>query len=377
MNAQTEQTTGTPDWRTVKIHFGKRAGTPLGDLSRRDLEWWNTKGCTHEPGSKYCKSKLTGEKVIPGYHVEARPATPDWLDEDGDWIDGDEAVEAHDVPARTVTVPLLDPANCPDCALKAALTAALAEPETGAQLLARVAPLPDNLACEFKSGEKVRRAVRVEKVSSWTTEFNRKKVNQYGAYMRNCEALFYWKSSSMPDEFSEGAELEVEGTVKDVFLKDIGHGIERVIALQRVKIVAGKILTPKASIVLYCDGKSSADRIAVCDESGEPLFAGHAGLGRPSNGDNTDHELAAARKALELANAARLAAGHDCITVELRFDAKWMEGMVGKASPLREFARANGLKVTMTHVPGDANPADEWTVGGGEVAKVAELKSAP
>jgi hypothetical protein len=353
------------DWRAVKIHFGKKAGTPLGSLTARDLKWWSE---NWTPNEKFCRSKLTEEKVIPGYHVEAQPESQGWEDESGDWIDGDDAVEAHDVPERKVTVRVPDPANCPDCALLLALKAAMAEPKAEP-----LAPLPETLNCEFKVGEKVRRAVRVEKVSSWTSEFNRKKVTQYGAYFRNCDVLLYWKSSSMPDEIREGAEFEIEGTVKDLFFKDLGTGNERVIALQRCKIVAGYRLTPKASMVLFCDGKSSADRIAVCDADGNPLFAGHAGIGRPSNGDNTDHELAAALKALTLADAARMAAGHDCIAIELRFDAKWMEGMVGKAAPLREFARLHGLKVTMTHIPGDSNPADEFTVNGGEISNQIEL----
>lgn len=349
------------DWRTVKIHFGKRAGTALGSLSPRDLKWWAE---NWTPNEKFCKSKLT--EIIPGHHVDAKPATWGWQDDDGDWIDGDDAVDAHDVPERKITVRAADPVNCADCALAAALKAALAEPKKEA-----LAPLPATLNCEFKAGEKVRRAVRVEKVSSWTSEFNRKKITQYGAYLRHCDALFYWQSSSMPDEISEGAELEIEGTVKDLFLKDIGRGDERVIALQRVKIVGGNVLAPKASIVLFSDGKSSADRIAVCAADGTVLFCGHARLGSPSNGDNTDHELAAALKALALADAARVAAGHDCIAVELRFDAKWMEGMVGKAAPLREFARSHGLKVTMTHISGESNPADKFTVSGGEISKEA------
>lgn len=353
--------TVTDDWRTVKIHFGKKAGTTIGSLTPRDLKWWSE---NWTPNEKFCKSKLTEEKIIPGYHVDARPETQGWEDENGDWVDGDDAVEAHDVPERKITVRASDPVNCPDCALKAALAAAMAEPK-----VEKFAPLPATLNCEFKAGEKIKRSVRVEKISSWTSEFNRKKVTQYGAYLRNCDALFYWKSSAMPDEISEGAELEIEGTVKDLFLKDLGNGNERVIAIQRCKIVGGDRLTPKASIVLFCDGKSSADRIAVCEANGSVLFCGHAGLGRPDNGDNTDHELAAAMKAFALADAARVAAGHDCIAVELRFDAKWMEGMVGKAAPLREFARAHGLKVTMTHIYGDSNPADEWTISGGEISK--------
>lgn len=308
---QETTTASALNWRKVKIHFGKKRGTELGDLTSRDLEWWKSNWF---PNPRFCKA----------------------------------------------------PKQCIDCDLRAALDAAEITPEPE-----RLAPIPASLECEFKVGDKVKKQVRVDKISQWETEFNRKKVVQYGAYFRNGgDNLFYWKSSSMPDEVKEGAEFEIEGTVKDVFIPQ--HTPERCIALQRCKISG--VLEPQAFIVLFCDAKSSADRIAVCDEQGEPLFAGTAGLGRPENGDNTDHELAAAIKALELANSTKELAGLKCIAVELRFDAEWMRGMVGKAKPIRDFAREHGLKVTMVHISGESNPADQWTVGGGEISKAATLK---
>lgn len=340
------------NWREVTIHFGKKNGTKLGNLSARDLKWWTE---NWSPNDRFCKSKLTTTRSIPAY---------DYEDDDGEMCH----VAAHDVTEKTADVD-----NCPDCRLAAALKIGAAEKAAEEKHARehRLAPLPATLGCEFRAGEKIRRQVRVEKVSSWTTEFNRKKVTQYGAYLRNCDALFYWKSSSMPDEMTEGAELEIEGTIKDCFLTKTEPS-ERAVALLRVKIVGGKILTPKAALVLFCDGKSSAQRIAVCDANGAPVFADHFS-GDATAGDNTDHELGAALKAFELADAARVAAGHDCIALELRFDAKWMEGMVGKAAPLRAFARAHGLKVTMTHIAGASNPADAWTVGGGQICKPVNL----
>ena len=312
-------------WQNFAVHFGKKSGAKIAEMSARDLGWWKD---SWSPNDDFCKFAENRKTFRP-----------------------DRVAGAN--------------AGCKDCSLRLALDAAEISPVE--KMLATVAPLPaGDLTCKMVAGEKITRSVRVEKVSSWTSEFNRKKVTTFGAYLRNCDALFYWKSSSMPDEISEGAELEISGTVKDNFIKDIGRGNENVISLLRVKIVAGKILTPKASLVLFCDGKSSAQRIAVCDEAGEPLFAGKF-YGDSTSGDNTDHELAAALKALEIADAARASASHDCISLELKFDAKWMEGMVGKAAPLRAFARSHGLKVTMTHIPGVVNPADQWTVGGGEI----------
>jgi len=301
-------------WKDVKIHFGKRNGTRLGDLSARDLTWWRDHWA---PNPQFAKQL--------DYDLQAAIAA------------GAAEKSAEEAAKKTETL------------------ATSAETAIGAFVGA--------------IGDKIRRQVRVERVSSFETQFNRKKVIQYSAYLRNCDALFFWKSSSMPDEISEGAELEIEGTVKDHFVNKLG---ERTTALLRVKIIAGNLLTPKAALILFCDGKSSAQRIAVCDANGDPLFAGKF-YGNAASGDNTDHELAAALKALDIANTAREAAGHDCIALELRFDAQWMAGMVGKAAPLRKFARAHGLKVTMTHISGETNPADAWTTAGGEINKPAML----
>ena len=106
--------------------------------------------------------------------------------------------------------------------------------------------------------------------------------------------------------------------------------------------------------------------VAVCDADGEVLEYRKAGLGMPDNGDNTDHELAGAMLALDIARRAKEAAGLACIAVTLNFDAQWMKGMVGKAKPLRDFAKAHKLVVKMNQIAGTENPADEWTTASGE-----------
>lgn len=212
-------------------------------------------------------------------------------------------------------------------------------------------------------GEKITVTVMVIERFDLTAEFNRKKVVQEVAVLQTAEgAKLRWKTADIPSTVKVGEEITLTGTVKD-------HGEwkgEKVTGIKLVKVDGAAKIKATHGVTLFCDGKSSADRIAVTNCTTGVLYCGSAGLGRPSNGDNTDHELAGALKALEIANAARQAAGLDVLAVTLNYDARWMGGMVGKAKPIRDFAKANNLLVTMVHIAGNANPADEWTVGGGE-----------
>lgn len=198
----------------------------------------------------------------------------------------------------------------------------------------------------------------VEKCYEFTTEFNRKKVIQQTALFVDAEGRkFKWTSSAMPAEIKVGETFNLEGKIKS--FDTVGPVI--VTVLKNCKFEGIVKLVPTFEMILYCDAKSSADQFAVCDETGAPVDQGSCGLGRPSNGDNSDHELFGALRAFEFARAEKERRRLECIGLELRFDAQWMRGMVGKAKPLRDFARAHKIVVKMTWIEGMTNPADQYT----------------
>lgn len=284
------------NWKEVKITFGKKAGTKLGDMSARDLTWWKTNWFPN-----------------PRFPSAADNALREALN------------------VATVEV------------------AAVSAEATGTHL--------------GTVGEKLTVTATVTERFDFTTEFNRKKVVQEVAILVTAEgAKIKWKTSDIPSAVKIGEEVTMTGTIKE-------HSAfkgERMTVLKLVKLADIKKLFATHFITLFCDGKSSADRIAVTNCTTGVLYAGRAGLGSPDNGDNTDHELAGALKALEIANAAREAAGLPALRVDLNYDAQWMGGMVGKAKPIRDYAKAHNLTVNMIKIAGVDNPADEWTVGGGE-----------
>lgn len=339
---------GIADWRSVKIHFGKKAGTKLGDLSQRDLRWWKE---NWQPNSQFCKSKLSQKFEIPAHESDAG-----YEDDDGYWIAGEKIL----VPASIGQRRIADPANCPDCALRAALNAASFE-----------APKVVAAATESKAegeGEKVTVSGSVEKVFDVEKEFNRKKTVTTVAILRDGENRVFKFNVPAAAALKVGDEITASATVNF-------HGEfegEKYTALSRPKIAGVVKLAPTHGIELFCDAKSREDRIAVCGADGQVLEYRKAGLGRPDNGDNTDHELAGAMLALDIARRAKESAGLDCIAVTLSFDAQWMKGMVGKAKPLRDFAKTHGLIVKMNQIAGTENPADEWTTAIGSRAIESE-----
>ena len=290
----------TENWKEVKITFGKKAGTKLGEMSARDLNWWKT-----------------------------------------NWFPNPRYPSAY------------------DNALRAALDVATADITT-----AEVpAVSPETAGIHIgTAGEKVTVTATVTDRFDFTTEFNRKKVVQEVAILLTANgSKIKWKTADIPSAVKVGEEITMTGTVKE---HTIYKG-ERITVLKLVKLADIKKLIATHFVTLFCDGKSSADRIAVTN-CVRVLFAGNAGIGSPTNGDNTDHELAAALKALEIANEARESAGLPALRVDLNYDAQWMGGMVGKAKPIRDFAKSHNLIVNMIKIAGLDNPADEWTVTGGE-----------
>lgn len=346
----------TQNWTEVKIHFGKKSGTKLGDLSPRDLAWWKT---NWQPNSQFCKSKLTERFNIPAW-IERE------IEDDDDTITYTGEVILH--PAGIGTRRIADPINCPDCALRAALDAAeMPVPKIIGETITGIGEHVGSVGDKVTVTDAV-----VEKVMEFESEFNRKKTISTIAILRNGEVFKVAVSPTM-GSFVEGMTVTLTGTVK-------GHGDyegERFTSLIRCKVENVVKLTPTHGIELFCDAKSSRDQIAVCAADGSPLEYGPAGLGTPRNGDNTDHELAGAMLALDIARRVKEGLDADCIAVKLNFDAQWMKGMVGKAKPLRDFAKLHKLVVTMNQIAGIDNPADEWTTASGAKTFVVNADEIP
>lgn len=227
---------------------------------------------------------------------------------------------------------------------------------------ANPAPLPAFTKAPGGEGEKITVEVTAEKIYDVEKEFNRKKTITTVCRAVDAEGRkFKFNVSDSMGRIETGSTFTLTGTVNDIF-ESSG---EVVTNLLRCKVAGAKKLEPTFTIELFCDAKSRVDGYAVCGADGAVLEYGRAGLPIPDNGDNTDHELFAALRAFEIANEMKKSKGVDCIALTLNFDAQWMKGMVGKAKPLRDFSKSNNLAVTMNHIPGESNPADEWTTASG------------
>lgn len=346
-------------WQAVKIHFGKKSGTQLGDLTQRDLRWWKE---NWQPNSQFCKSKLTETIEHPAVEMPAwiEPAS---YDEDF----GPEPEIEHPAsirPAWSQVVRLADPANCPDCALRAALNAATFD-------LPKISGVTITGTGEHAGaiGGKLTIEASVESVREFETEFNRKKVVNTMAIFRDGEGrVFKWTSSAMPAEVAEGASVTITGTVKS-------HGEyegERFTALTRCKVAGATKLAPAHRLTLFCDAKANTDGFAFCDAAGDVLEYGTLQRGISDldfwpgyQAEQSNAEVCAALLAFDFARRVKEAAGLACLALDFHFDAQWLKGMVGKAKPLRDFAKKHSLVVKMNWIAGTENPADEWTVASG------------
>lgn len=130
-----------------------------------------------------------------------------------------------------------------------------------------------------------------------------------------------------------------------------------------------------ASLTLYSDAKASHDRFAICDRDGDPVWFGRFfDSDRDYDGEQSSGEMAAAKKAVWFASKVAEARGDKAIRLTLRVDAKWLcwanaamrpgwdckKG--GKARALADAAKKLGVLLTVEHVDGRSNPADQWTV---------------
>lgn len=226
-------------------------------------------------------------------------------------------------------------------------------------------------------GEKITEELTCESLRDIETEFNRKKVINTLATFRDSEGrAFKWFTSSLPSGIKEGEAVMITGTVK---AHEIYKG-ERVTALLRCKIEgAPKVEKPTHEITLFCDAKASNDGFAFCDHEGSVIEYGSLLRDMPVDfwpgyhGEQSNSEICAALLAFDFARKVKEAAGLKSLALNFNFDAQWMKGMVGKAKPLRDFAKKHGLSVKMNWIAGTENPADEYTTSSGQIKQDGDI----
>ena len=124
-------------------------------------------------------------------------------------------------------------------------------------------------------------------------------------------------------------------------------------------------------LVLYSDAKASRDRFGICGPDREPVWHGMFFRDKDYDGEQSSGEMAAAKKAVWLASKVAEKIG-GVVELELRVDAQWLcwsnhteDYRGGKARALAESAQRLGVVLHVTHIPGNQNPADKWTIAKG------------
>lgn len=130
-----------------------------------------------------------------------------------------------------------------------------------------------------------------------------------------------------------------------------------------------------ASLILFADAKARTSRFAICNAKGEPVWYGRFfGDDRDFNGEQSSGEMAAAKKAVWFASKIKDTIGAEAIRLTLKIDAEWLTWANevrsggtsgGKARPLGEMAQRLGVVLTVEHIAGVSNPADQYTVASG------------
>lgn len=118
-------------------------------------------------------------------------------------------------------------------------------------------------------------------------------------------------------------------------------------------------------VCLYTDYKSSANRYAVTDCNGDPLW-----YGKDFDGplEQSKGELETAKKAIWLAGKIKEQNGLSTIGLHLKVDAQWLiywQSGKNKAWPLKAAAEKYNVLLNVEWIPGSENPADKYTVGSG------------
>ena len=160
----------------------------------------------------------------------------------------------------------------------------------------------------------------------------------------------------------------------------LAHGIDydALRSGKRAEQAAEREAKATASLIFFCDAKARTDRFAICNAKGEPIWFGKFfDDDRDYDGEQSSGEMAAAKKAVWLASKVKAMIGAEAIRLTLNIDAEWLcwanevgkpndDGKRGgKARALGELARKLGIVLTVEHIPGVDNPADQYTVATG------------
>lgn len=160
---------------------------------------------------------------------------------------------------------------------------------------------------------------------------------------------------------------------KALALIDIDYDALKQIAskdkIEKKTRVVGEKLKDGKKITLYSDAKASNDRYAICDQSGEVVWAGRF---FQEHIEQSACEMAAAKKAVWLAKKIREQNNLETIVLNLKVDAQWLTyaenvqyGSTrhgGKALQLGHLAEKYNVVLKMNWIPGKENPADKFTV---------------
>lgn len=302
------------DWRSVKIHFGKKAGTTLGSLSARDLQWWI-------------------------YNWNPNPRFPSKVDD----------------------------------ALRDALNLAMREPKSEPVVSevsgAHVGAVGDKITITD---------ALIESVREYQTEFNRKKVIQTAVWLRNGSLYKWTTSACPADivegaTLSLTATVKGHENHRDTNECFTALKLCKVVGATKVEKPTHS-LTLFCDAKASADGFGFCGADGDVLEYGK-LFGGTANLDfwPGYHAEQSNSEVCAALLAFDFARRVREAAGLERLELVFNFDAQWMTGMVGKAKCLRDFAKKHGLVVKMNWIAGVTNPADEWTTAGGSKVFTGDL----
>ena len=119
------------------------------------------------------------------------------------------------------------------------------------------------------------------------------------------------------------------------------------------------------SLILYSDAKWSADRYAVCDKEGNPVWFGKFFAQMASQ---AECELDAANKAVWFASKVKEAVGATSLRLTLYVDAQYLiyqDSPKQKGYELTKAADKFGIALDVQWIPGNENPADQYTVCAG------------
>lgn len=129
-----------------------------------------------------------------------------------------------------------------------------------------------------------------------------------------------------------------------------------------------------AHLVLYSDAKASKDRFAICDKNRQPVWHGRFF----KEHEQSMAERDAAEKAVFLASEVAKELDIKGINLTLYVDAQYLtyanavasgHAGGGKARQLGDYAKRLNVNLNVEWIPGATNPADQYTVCTGHMAR--------